>query len=555
MTIKVLSDTALVIEVAAAPGPTTLRKVRQVAQFLSRDPELGAQEVVPGLNAVALHLRPESDVFRARERLEEVLGVGSKRVTGRLSSRRRVLPVVYGGEAGPDLASMAARLGLTEREVIKRHAKVTYLVSALGFAPGFPYLLGLDPVLACPRRETPRLRVPAGSVGIGGTQTGVYPQELPGGWNLIGRTAQRLFDPDAADPSWLQVGDRVRFKPVTALPTADSDPVRAPTVPGEATSSSGGRLEVLAGGVQTLVQDLGRPGFQSMGVAEGGALNSRALAVANLLVGNPAGAPGLEWALKGPVLRFSEASLVAITGMEVAGRPVGLPFPVQAGEVLDLSKLPRGGRGYLAVAGGIAVPLKLGSASTQVAAGFGGFQGRELRTGDWLATGSVPVPEVRTGWSLASGLRGLPRETLTEIRVLPGPEAAGFGPAAWTEFLAAEYRLSPDSNRMGFRLEGPKVTPLAADEMVSQPVALGTVQIPPSGQPLVLMADRQSLGGYPRFAGVISADIPVLASVPLGGEVRFVAVDLAEAQEARHRARRDLGLLAAGLRYRLIRPR
>ena len=556
MMIKVLNDTALVIGVAETSSPSALAAVRALARNLAQFEGLDHQEIVPGLTAVAVHLRPEADVVATLERLEShVRKLGKVRSTESSNERERIIPVVYGSDYGPDLMRVADHTGLSVEGVIERHLSGVYQVMALGFAPGFPYLSGMDPALACPRLDTPRLRVPAGAVGIGGAQTGVYPQELPGGWNIIGRTFQRLFDPEAAEPAWLRVGDRVRFSRTDAPAVEISADSSVPSKGSASSAETVDGIEVESGGVQTTVQDLGRVGYQSIGVADGGALDQRALSMANLMVGNAAGTPALEWVLKGPILRFHSPAWAALAGAEVEGHLTRAPFQIARGEVLDLSRPVRGGRGYLAVGGGIAVPLQLGSASTHLGAGFGGFGGRALRSGDRLPVGLSRVQAVTGGWQMSASFRPPPTGTVSDIRILPGPEREALHAPMWQRFMASEYVISADSNRMGFRLQGPAVELAEPIEMISQPVSLGTVQLPPSGQPLVLMADRQSVGGYPRIASVISADIPILAQVPLGGSVRFVEVSLAEAQAARWEARRELGLLAIGLHGRFTLKR
>lgn len=550
MTFKVLSDTALVIEVADSPGLPALARVRKVAAWLTRQALPAGHEIVPGLTAIAVHLPPTADTARVQARLNEDLATAGEATAEVVaeSPRERVIPVVYGGDHGPDLARVADRAGMTVDEVIRRHTASVYHVMALGFAPGFPYLAGLDPTLTCPRLDTPRLRVPRGAVGIGGAQTGVYPQELPGGWNLIGRTAQALFDPAATDPAWLRVGDAVRFEPAEAGIDFAPAPTAAPPEP-----TDGRWVEVEEGGAQTTVQDQGRPGFQSIGVAEGGAVNQQALGVANLLVGNRANAAGLEFVLRGPVLRFRCRTWVALTGADLSDHPTHRPIRMEEGDVLDLSRISRSSWGYLAIAGGVDVPPCMTSASTHLPAGFGGFAGRALRAGDCLPVGQSHLTGIQSGWSASASVAGKSSRDPAEIRILRGPEADWFDDQTWQTFLTQDFRLSVDSNRMGFRLEGPPLHASSAREMTSQPVALGTLQLPPGGAPVVLMADRQSVGGYPRVASVVRADIAVLAQVPPGSRIRFVETTLAEAQTARRLAQRDLGLLVTGLRGRLMR--
>jgi KipI family sensor histidine kinase inhibitor len=177
----------------------------------------GIVDLVPAYASLAIHYDPLawSDGAEAPwRRLERALRMHASTAPSVPASRRVEIPVSYGGDDGPDLEPVARRTGLEAEEVVRRHAGATYRVAMLGFAPGFPYLLGLDPALQLPRRAEPRLRVPAGSVAIGGAQTGIYPRELPGGWHLVGRTPLSLFDPASEPPCLLAPGDEVRFQPL-----------------------------------------------------------------------------------------------------------------------------------------------------------------------------------------------------------------------------------------------------------------------------------------------------------------------------------------------------
>lgn len=550
MTIKPLGDTALLIEVAEQPGEAALTEVQRVTQALQQGAHGGIREIVPALTTVGVHLQPSQRLDPLRAWVEKLLRDLPARARKDVAATRvREIPVRYGGNAGPDLERVARHTGLPQREIIERHVTGRYRVAAMGFAPGFPYLIGLDPDLACPRLDSPRREVPSGSVGIGGAQTGVYPQALPGGWNLIGRTPQTLFDPTRSEPAWLRVGDEVRFVPTKDLaprePTA-TGPSARPPIDGQ------GWIEVESGGVQATIQDLGRWGYQSLGVCVGGAVNPRAAAVANLLVGNDRGAAAIEWALRGPRLRFNDSRVIAIAGAAVLDRPLGQPFLVQAGEVVDLRNAGANGRGYLAVSGGVAVPPVLGSASTHLGTGFGGWQGRTLRAGDQLPLGEPAAVDFKPGWRVPEVWIGGGQPEHVAVRVLRGPEAEALGEKAWHAFIGQKFTLTPDSNRMGMRLRGRPIEPEEPVELVSQPVAWGTVQLPPNGQPVVLMSDRQSLGGYPRIASVISADLATLAQVPLGRAVRFIETDEIEAEALRREEQRDLGMLAMATRQRLV---
>lgn len=210
-----MGDTALVLEVGHTISEETHRRVQAVVQRLDQQPISGVLEVVPAFATVTVYYDPFQIAYtELRDRVEAALqGLTDVELP---PSRIVEIPVCYGGEFGPDLAKVAARNQLTPSEVIEIHTDAEYLVYMIGFAPGFPYLGGLSERIATPRRDTPRPVIPAGSVGIAGQQTGVYPLETPGGWQLIGRTPLRLFRPEQDPPTLLQAGDLVRFREITA---------------------------------------------------------------------------------------------------------------------------------------------------------------------------------------------------------------------------------------------------------------------------------------------------------------------------------------------------
>ncbi|MEY5013555.1 MAG: hypothetical protein RLY69_1270, partial [Verrucomicrobiota bacterium] len=241
----------------------------------------------------------------------------------------------------------------------------TYTVAAIGFSPGFPYLIGLPHELRLPRLATPR-PVSGGSVAIAGDQAGIYPFDSQGGWHVIGQTSINLFDPQKNSPALLSPGDRVKFTAVEELPSR----ITSSETP---SSVDLGVIEIIEAGLLVSVQDMGRPGYQSIGVTHGGVMDPIAARVANRLVGNPGHCALLEFAMLGPVLKFHRACRVAIVG-GVDPR-CGRPIDVADGETLDLRNLSIGFYGYLAIAGGIDVPSLLSSRSTDLRAKFGGYQG------------------------------------------------------------------------------------------------------------------------------------------------------------------------------------
>lgn len=313
-------------------------------------------------------------------------------------------------------------------------------------------------------------------------------------------------------------------------------------------------ITVLKPGLFTTVQDQGRPGWQAEGVSVGGALDAVSLRLANLLLGNPEDAAGLECTAIGPVLRFGQATRIAVVGAAVSDVPARRVMDISADDVLSLEAIERGGRTYLAVAGGVVVAPVMGSASTAVSAGFGGVDGRPLRAGDRLAIGAAKIdsiPAADRGWSLSWGWTP-PAEERVVVRALEGPQHGWFDEASRERFWGSEFQVTPKSNRMGLRLQGDPIGRSDAREMISEAVTFGCVQIPPDGQPIVLLADRQTLGGYPKIASVISADWARLGRVMPGQRLRFERVSLQEAQYRRERWEKNLAATRAGLRQKYL---
>ncbi len=447
------------------------------------------------------------------------------RDTGDAAARDVVIPVVYGGEHGPDLDDVAQVTGMSQDEVIERHRNGIYQVGAIGFAPGFAFLIGLPPELAVPRRSTPRTLVPAGSVGIGGSQTGIYSLPTPGGWSLIGKTSLKMFDPDRDPPSLLMAGDRVRFEQVSETPALEKS---APSPRVTSGPSFHDAIEVVTPGLQTTIQDLGRSGYGQMGVAPVGAVDRTALVAGNRLLGNPDNAAALEITLVGPSLRFLKPGRISLTGAELGATlnefrmPAGSTRVVGPGDELRFGPIhfSNGARAYLCVAGGIDVPERMGSRSTDLNARFGGFDGRALLTGDRLRTGTLPRLATLTTGATAS---------MTKVfRVVEGPQRERFDDDTWQTFVHQEFTVSSSSNRMGIRLDGPRVPPSGGADIISEGMVTGAIQVTGEGQPIVMLPARATIGGYPKIAVVIAADLDALGQLRPGDRIRFEAVSLGD---------------------------
>jgi len=296
---------------------------------------------------------------------------------------------------------------------------------------------------------------------------------------------------------------------------------------------------VTRAGFLTSVQDLSRTGFRQFGVSTSGALDPFALRVANLLVGNDEDAAGLEITLGGLQLRFDEERSVAWCGGEFDVQigswalPAGHVANVQAGDQLKFGRAQTGCRCWLAISGGIDAPVVLGSRSTDLRANFGGIEGRALRDGDQLLLGQFRPSQTATAESISSW--GGPHDWVSPakrypaLRFVRGVDWSRFGDVTIQRFTIHEFKVSPDSDRMGVRLDGPELKRQDETDLISEAVAPGTIQVPPSGKPILLLGDCQTIGGYPKIAHVITVDLGIAAQLRAGDGVRFSEVSLQDA--------------------------
>lgn len=552
---------------------------------LEADPIEGVTELVPAARTILVHFLPW---VCPRPRL--VAGIAARQ--GRQGQARQGtlvrIPVRYDGE---DLVEMADHLGLSVEELVRRHAASVWQVAFTGFAPGFAYLSGGDPVFNVPRRASPRTRIPAGSVGLAGTFSAVYPRATPGGWQLIGTTDVPMWDLTRTPPALLQPGQRVQFVDVateegealqrevvqqrsaeagdarlTAASAAGSGggEVRAHSV---ATAEDAGSLgqdvcragdetavehafEVVATGLQALFQDAGRPGQARQGVSASGALDATAFRVANQLLGNEADATVIELLHGGFALRALTRTVVAVTGAtgpldlkDASGAPLPaerhVPLAMEPGDVLMVGAPERGLRSYLAVRGGFDVAPVLGSSATDTLAGVGP---EPLRMGQGLAVGRRirgavdaaeagmakletllphlpdPVP------SNSRGADAVQRHAIVLDLVL-GPRTDWFDDESLELLQQQCWQVTQQSNRVGLRLLGEKPLQRAAGfqgrELPSEGTALGALQVPANGQPVLFLADHPLTGGYPVIGCVAPHHLDLAAQLPPGVFVRF----------------------------------
>lgn len=506
----------------------------------------GVTELIPAARTVLISFDPART--NAEILAEAVHGLGHTESASD-AAREVTIDVHYDGD---DLDEVADLLSVSPAEVIKRHQAATWQVAFAGFAPGFGYLAGDDELFNVPRRSSPRTRVPVGSVALAGEFTGVYPRSSPGGWQLIGRTDAKLWDLDREPPALFVPGTIVKFaeagretvevagssarsgasgfsgSPGAEGSASDSAVDSAADSASDSAAAASHSLEVLRPGLQLLIQDLGRPGFASMGVSAAGAADRTALTAANRLVGNAETAAGLESFGGAVLLRCTGDGVAAVTGATgtitvtaadgtVLTPRLGEAFALSDGDELELGPTERGVRRYFAVRGGIAVETALDSSSADTLAGLGPAAVDKGTT--------VGVHDPRTAPHLVdpnpTQPRDLPRagETVT-LSVALGPREDWFTEAGIETLLSQEWTVTHESDRVGLRLNGEVPLERArTGELPSEGAVTGALQVPPDGQPVLFGPDHPLTGGYPIIASV--DDVDLAAQLPPGVKLRF----------------------------------
>lgn len=523
----------------------SLDAVLSLHSRLREKPAAGQVDVLAAARTVLVVFDSRASARAARDALAQ-LDTGQARGSAAAGEPLEI-EVVYDGE---DLAEVGRLTGLGTDGVIAAHTGQVWTSAFGGFAPGFAYLVGESDALNVPRRGTPRTAVPAGSVALAGNFSAVYPRRSPGGWQLIGHTATRMWDLGREQPALVRPGSRVRYVAVRELVeiSVAGQSAHADDAVQEAPLPAGPALEILSPGPQALIQDLGRPGLGDLGVSPAGAADTASARQANRLVGNLPTDAVIETVLGGLAVRARGELTVALSGAATAaeihgqgislgrGRqaPMHTPFPLHDGESLHLDVPEAGLRTYLAVRGGIEVPPVLGSRSTDLMSGIGPAP---LAAGIVLPIGAVDTaravgqPEPTT---LPEDVVSARENRPVVLRITSGPRHDWFTDDSRASLTRQTWTVTAESNRIGVRLEagqpgsGTAGAPLErarTGELPSEGVVAGSLQVPPSGLPVLFLADHPVTGGYPVIGAVIPEDLPVAAQLPPGTALRFVEVD------------------------------
>lgn len=493
---------------------------------LTAEPIAGVEEIIPAARTLLIQFRPS-----AIERQALVNRIAGQDISQRREGehRRVEIPVHYNGE---DLDEVATLLNISRAEVIQRHTAHDYSVAFCGFAPGFAYLTG-GAGFQVPRRQTPRTRIPAGAVALAGDFSGVYPKASPGGWQIIGVTPLQMWDLNRAEPALLRPGYKVRFTDAGPLP---ANGLPEPSAPVREKAQTDTYLEITSPGLHSVLQDMGRPGQTGQGVSRSGALDLGALRSANRAVGNPSDMACVESVLGGLSFICHGRAVIAITG---ALTPVTItnasglqwqasnyqPIELEAGDRVSLGSPKAGLRSYLAIRGGFDVTPVLGSLSTDTLAQLGP---EALAAGDRLGF-TAPVTGTSVSLNEAPAFELPTTANIVTLDVVMGPRTDWFTEDAIKRLSSQLWRVTSQSNRVGIRLAGD--TPLERSnhqELPSEGTAVGAIQVPASGQPVLFLADHPLTGGYPVIACVASHHLDLAGQIPVNAQIRFNPLDAFE---------------------------
>ncbi|HSL37074.1 MAG TPA: 5-oxoprolinase/urea amidolyase family protein [Arthrobacter sp.] len=529
--VRAVGTRAVLAELSGTPDVLALQAL------LVENPLPGQMDVLAAAETVLVTADSPASARRIAARLLQLDLTAPAHREGELV----VIDTVYDGE---DLAEVGELTGLGTEGVIAAHTGQIWTVAFAGFAPGFGYMVGENQLLEVPRRSSPRTAVPAGSVALAGNYSAVYPRRSPGGWQLIGRTGAAMWDLDREQPALAAPGHQVRYRAVRDIITlAPERPAkdRAAQVPAPELASG---LRVVAPGLQSLIQDLGRHGHSGLGVSAAGALDRASLRRANRLVGNAPSAAAVEAVAGGLTVQAVGDQVLAVAGAPAeltietphdAGSddvdfdaadeaasgpswrtvPMATPFALLDGETLTIGAPESGFRSYLAVRGGVDTAPVLGSRSTDTMSGIGPAPlaaGQLLSAGGEAESGVVGHPELQPEY---------PGTGVTVLDVVPGPRADWFDQGALDSFTAQDWEVKPQSNRVGMRLQGTPLQRTRQGELASEGTVAGALQVPPEGLPVLFLADHPITGGYPVIAVVVDSQLDRAGQVPIGGKIRF----------------------------------
>lgn len=578
--IYALGDSALTIELGYTINENINHRVLAIAYYM-RDLEIvGVLDIMSAYASVSVIYdicEIRKNYTSATRYLTEQIELAILNCDFTVTSQIKVveIPICYDVSLGIDLIEMSLEKKMSITDIIAAHTSKLYRVYLIGFLPGFPYMGIVDESIATPRKKSPRTKIEAGNVGIADAQTGIYPSDSPGGWNIIGKTPLKMFDAKKEYPVFLQPGDDVQFKQISleqfrelkeeSEKTSEKLELSQP-------SPSTSILSVIKSGTADSIQDLGRFGFQHLGINPTGVMDRIAAQTANFLVGNVADEAVLECHFPACSIVFHKSILIAISGgdftptLDEKEIKLNTPIYVQRGATLNFKKWKNGARTYIAVKNGFEIEKWLGSYSTNLKANAGGFNGRNLKKDDQI---KVKSDSHDVGLKMKSEKQDdsffnfhfsiFPWHVeidnlyaFEEIEILVGNDFETLTDGSQQKLFSNEFLITMRSDKMGYRLlSDPLIMKNENRFLLSSGVTLGTMQLLPTGQIIILMSDHQTTGGYPKIGHVASASFAALAQTPINKKIRFKLINIEEAEEKLMQQQKYLNKIQIACKFRL----
>ncbi|QWE16040.1 5-oxoprolinase/urea amidolyase family protein [Polynucleobacter sp. AP-Nino-20-G2] len=546
-----IGDHSVLMDFSKSMNP--LEQIHGISKMLFTNKPSWAAEITPGLDSLVIKLQyldgePDSTRNLAIAELTKLAEKFQKlKIKAADANSIHRIQVCYHPDLSLDLAPIAHACNMTIQEVINLHKSATYTADILGFMPGFAYFSGLDPKLKLPRLPSPRPAVPKGSVAIAELQTAIYPRTTPGGWNIIGRSPNALFDIEKHPPGLFMAGDQMQIDEISLdeFSALDKSNTRPEFIRATADPIKNALIEITQGGTLTTIQDEPRQNLSHWAVGPGGACDLRSLQLANALVANPLDMAAIEMTSTGPSILFHADTCIAWVGANCeaivngARIPGNRPVWIAHGSSLKFSPLNPGFRAVLSIGGGLDLPDILERKGSHLSADIGH---KRLEKGDVLFLKNpqaplrseflkklhqnAPLPSFPK-WKIRSPF--LPSSSVTSIYCLPGPHLHFLTAKDRNLFWSSIWTVSNQSNRMGVRLQSDFKIKKSLPNIPSQAITFGTVQFPSSQEPIVMLAEHQTTGGYPRLAEVIQSDQVKLAQMKPGDKLQLIPIDLQEA--------------------------
>ena len=578
--IYALGDSALTIELGYTINENINHRVLAIAYYM-RDLEIvGVLDIMSAYASVSVIYdicEIRKNYTSATRYLTEQIKLAILNCDFTVTSQIKVveIPICYDVSLGIDLIEMSLEKKMSITDIIAAHTSKLYRVYLIGFLPGFPYMGIVDESIATPRKKSPRTKIEAGNVGIADAQTGIYPSDSPGGWNIIGKTPLKMFDAKKEYPVFLQPGDDVQFKQISLEQFRELKEESEKTnekLELSQPSPSTSILSVIKSGTADSIQDLGRFGFQHLGINPTGVMDRIAAQTANFLVGNVADEAVLECHFPACSIVFHKSILIAISGgdftptLDEKEIKLNTPIYVQRGATLNFKKWKNGARTYIAVKNGFEIEKWLGSYSTNLKANAGGFNGRNLKKDDQI---KVKSDSHDVGLKMKSEKQDdsffnfhfsiFPWHVeidnlyaFEEIEILVGNDFETLTDGSQQKLFSNEFLITMRSDKMGYRLlSDPLIMKNENRFLLSSGVTLGTMQLLPTGQIIILMSDHQTTGGYPKIGHVASASFAALAQTPINKKIRFKLINIEEAEEKLMQQQKYLNKIQIACKFRL----